>query len=54
MDVTKCQCFHQNRQRGQTGFPLTVAVGYTNRDLKTNMLLEKWSAGKARQSDSGS
>lgn len=41
LDVTKRQCFHHKRLRGQTGFPSPVAVGYTNIDLKTNMLLER-------------
>ncbi len=41
LDVTKCHCFRQNWLRGQTGFPPLVAVGYTNIDLKTNMLLER-------------
>ncbi|MEQ2247920.1 hypothetical protein ILYODFUR_014092 [Ilyodon furcidens] len=40
-DVIERQCFHQNRLRGQTGFPSPVAVGCTNPDLKTNMLLER-------------
>lgn len=46
LNVTKCPCFHQIRLRGQTGFPPSVAVGYTNIDLKTNMLLERGSQEK--------
>lgn len=31
----------EQAERSVQDFPPSVAVGYTNRDLKTNMLLEK-------------
>lgn len=48
--VTRCQGLHQSRPRGQTGFPPSVAVGYTNKRCENKLVIGERVTGKARQS----
>lgn len=50
LDVTECPCFHQNRLRGQTGFPPPVAVWLHKYRSENKHVFGERATGKARQS----